>query len=306
MASVERRIANRIKSIVFINHLVREAGCARTPSDLERWGEAFEKQECGINREEPNGKWRRFLSEGRLPQKMLRRALLRRFPVLDTVLANRLWPELRRLDGSKKYRVLTEQLRMEGKPLQKRHLKRMQKHLTSADWRDLGLWLVILGSYSPDYGYVQKFIQKRFTFYFFQICVQPEFEDAAELLYELLDHHFRAAHLTLVSGWPTSRREFQAYLRRMRGLVRWLVQLAHGAEPDINEHNTTVVFGEGINEDNADVWFRRGCSFFWDADWRRHDPNGHLVQFFPAQTDFHIEGLEGEAHTSINPSDGTV
>ena len=292
MASVERGIANRIKSIVFINHLVREAGCARTPSDLERWGEAFEQRECGINREEPNGKWRRYLSEGRLPQKKLRRALLRCFPVLDTVLANRLWPELRRLEGSKKHQVLMEQLRMEGKPLQKRHLKRMQKHLTSADWRDLGLWLAILGSYAPDYGYAQEFIQHRFTFNLLQICVQPEFEDAAELLYELLDYHCRAAHLAPVSGWPASRSEFQVSLRGMRRLPLGLLQMLHRAEPAINEHNTTVVFGVGISDkDKPEVWIRRGCNFFWNADWRRHDPKGKQVQFFKPQTDFYFEVL---------------
>ncbi|MNC16882.1 hypothetical protein D3C81_659220 [compost metagenome] len=287
MALRIRRVTHELLAITFINHLIVAAGCGRRPVDVERWGEAFEADTLGITRDEPNGKWKRFLL-GVLPSEPLRGALVRAFPILAEVLGNPLWSVLRLLkDGSARRETLVEQLRLDGRPLQRRHLKRLQRRVSNADWRDLVFLLVILASRSPSYLYAREFVQERFVAFVLLLCVQTEFADAEERLYQVLDHHFRAGHLAHVKGWRASASEFMRDVERLHGVPRRLMQLAH-----IDVPPEEVCFAFVCADTEGFGWLQAGYGFYWDAEWRRRSLSRKEKQVMYPPIVMHIEGIQ--------------
>jgi len=286
MAIRLRQITHQLLAIIFFNHVVLAANCGRRPVEVERWGEAFEADTLGITRDEPNGKWKRFL-RGVFPDDPLRAALVRRFPLLSEVLGNPLWSVLRLLaDGSARYETLVEQLRLDGKPLQRRHLKRLQRCLSTADWRDLVFLLVILGSRSPSYLYAREFVQKRFLVFVLILCVQPEFAGAEERLYQVLDHHFRAGRLAHVKDWPATASEFMHDVEGLHKLPRILMQLV-----DIDVPSEEVCFAFLWADAEGFGWLQHGYGFNRDAGWRRRILSRKEKQVMYPPIIMHIEGI---------------
>lgn len=282
-----RQVTHQILAITFINHVVLATDCGRRPGDVERWGEAFEADILGSTRDEPNGKWKRYL-RGVLPAQSLRAALVRTFPILGEVLGNPLWRVLRLLeDGSARHETLVEQLRLDGKPLQRRHLKRLKRCVSTADWRDLVFLLVILASRSPSYLYAREFVQERFVVFVLLLCVQPEFADTEERLYQVLDHHFRAGHLAPVNGWRASASEFMQDVERLHRVPRRLMQLMHNDGPPEEVHFSFVYADpEGFR------WLQEGYGFYWDATWRRRVLSRKEIQVMYPPIIMHIEGMQ--------------
>jgi hypothetical protein len=287
MAHRLHQVTRQLLAITFINHVVAAADCGRRPAEVERWGEAFEAEILGIIRDEPNGKWKRYL-RGVLPAQPLRAALVRTFPILAEVLGNPLWRVLRLLeDGSARHETLVEQLRLDGKPLQRRNLKRLQRCVSNADWRDLVFLLVILASRSPSYQYAREFVQERFDVFVLLLCVQPEFADTEERLYQVLDHHFRAGHLAHVKGWRASASEFMHDVERMHWAPRRLLQLMHLDVPP-EEVNFSFLFADPEGRE----WLEEGYGFYWDANWRRRVLSRKEKQVMYPPIIMHIEGIQ--------------
>lgn len=262
MAISMHDVAHLLKAIVFINHVIIFAGCGRSPCALERWGEAFEirKGTVGLGGG-GTGKWRRYL-KGRLPKGKLLNALIDEFPALAQVLNNPLWEVLRELEESADHgRSLVRRLRMDGTPLTGRRLKRLQRRVSTADWQDLGFWLVILASEPTQNRAVLAFMKRRFVPYLFLICVQPCFVGAETLLYPLLDQLFREGHLALVEGWPGNNRSFIRCLRRLQRLPRSAVRKA-GIEGNVH-------IGFFIADLEGAQWASSGYGLYWDLSWNR-------------------------------------
>jgi hypothetical protein len=256
------RVAHQLKAIVFINHVIMLAGCPRSACSIEQWGEAFEIRKGIVG---PGGggtgKWRRYL-KGRLPRGKLLNALIDEFPVLAQVLNNPLWEVLRELEEADDHgRSLVRRLKMDGTPLSVRRLKRLQRRISTADWQDLGFWLVILATEPTQNRPVLAFMQTRFVSYLFLISVQPCFVGAETLLYPLLDQHFREGHLALVERWPGNNRLFIRCLRRLQRLPRSAV-LKAGIEGDGH-------IGFFIADPEGAQWASSGYGFYWDLNWNR-------------------------------------
>mgnify|MGYP001121315618 CR=1 FL=1 len=262
MTSPEHRLANQLRATVFINHLILLVKCDRNPAALERWGEAFEVRMGLVG---PGGggtgKWKNYL-KGVLPEKELRYALIEELPLLKEVLYNPLWEVLRGLELSTDHgKTLVTQLRLHGKPLHGLHRPRLQRRITTADWRDLGFWLVILASELDKYRWAREFVQERFSVYLHLICVQREFAGATKWLYPLLDYHFREGHLRSIAGWPVSAEAFDRQVHTLRILPRLAMDVAH-MEGEL-ELGFFCADREGFEA------MRFGYCLYWDANWNR-------------------------------------
>lgn len=288
MTSPEHRLANQLRAIVFINHLIPLAKCGRRPCALERWGEAFEVR-VGLVR--PGGgytnKWKRYL-QGVMPEPKLQTALIAEFPVLEEVLNNPLWEVLRLLEVSSDHgKTLVMQLRLHGKPLHGLQRPRLQRRITTADWRDLGFWLVILAGDFDKYRWAREFVQARFMVYLHLICVQREFAGAAKWLYPLLDYHLRKGHLVSMEWWPVNTEKFENDVRLFHGFPRWLMKRVH-IEGELQ-------LGFFCADPEASEAVRLGYGLYWDADWNRRVLTAKEKRYLSPPLQISLEGL---------PSDG--
>lgn len=259
-------IAHKIQAIVFINHVIMFAGCGALPADLERWGEAFESKK-GLT--SPGGgftgKWRRFL-QGRLPQGKLRSALIDEFPRLQEVLDNPLWKILRALEDSPDHgSSLMATLTVDGTPLSVRRFKRLQRRITTADWQDLGYWLVILASQHSRDAWARELMHKRFMAYLLLVCAQSAFSNVETWLYPLLDQHFRESHLAPVASWPANLSNFRILLRAFKLLPHWSMRLAEIPAEDAGK----VEYGFIVGDEEGGQWAQSGYCFYFDVNFNR-------------------------------------
>lgn len=266
MKSVIRAVTRRLRAIVFINCLILEVRCGRHPAELERWGEAFEVRKNLVG---PGGgwtgKWPRFLT-GVLPAEHLRAALIEEYPVLAEVLNHPLWAVLRQLENSgSEQDHWVEQIRLYDRPLSWRHFAPLQRRLSTANWQDLVFLLVILASRLPNHRRVREFVQERFVAFIYLVSVQPEFAGAERLLYQVLDHHFCAGHLTPVAVWPDNVEGFARSLRGLRGLPRLAMQILRINDDAAVSVGILCADAEGFN------WARLGYGFYWDPEWHRRN-----------------------------------
>lgn len=284
MANHEHRLADQLKAIVFINHLILLAKCGRNPSALERWGEAFEVR-VGLFR--PGGgytnKWKRYL-QGVMPEPKVQTALIAEFPMLKQVLDNPLWEILRLLEVSSDHgRTLVNQLRLHGKPLHGLQRPRLQRRITAAYWQDLGFWLVILAGAVEKYRWAREFMRERFFVYLHLICVQPEFTGAQKWLYPLLDYHFREGHLPSIT-WPVSAEAFDIQLRGFRVLPRRLMKMA-GIQG-------VLELGFFCEDPEGFEAVSYGYGLYWDADWNRRVLTSKEMRYLSPTLQISLEGIQ--------------
>lgn len=281
------RLAHRLKAIVFINQLIFLAGTSRTPAALECWGVAFEERMklIGPGGGEP-GKWKNYLS-GVLPKGELRSALINEFPSLEEVLHNPLWEILRLLEVPSDYvKTLVAQLRLDGKPLHGLHRVRLQRRISTAVWRDLWIWLVILACDLDKYRWASKFVQERLSGYLHLICVQREFAGATKWLYPLLDYHFRKGHLPLIAGWPVNTEAFDRQLHTLQLLPRLAIDVAH------MEGELELGFFCADPEGFEAMSF--GYCFYWDANWNRRVLTSKEKRYLFPTLQIRLEGIQTE------------
>ena len=287
VTSPVHRLAHRLKAIVFINQLIFLAGISRTPAALECWGVTFEARLglIGPDGGEP-GKWRNYLT-GVLPKGKLRTALINEFPVLDEVLDNPLWAVLHLLEVSSDHgKTLVMQLRLHDKPLHGLQRPRLQRRITTADWRDLGFWLVILAGDLDKYRWAREFVKARFMVYLHLICVQREFTGAAKWLYPLLDYHFREGHLVSMEWWPVNTEKFENYVRLFRGFPRYLMKQVQ------IEGELALGFFWADPEGFAAV--SSGYGLYWDADWNRRVLTSKEKRYLSPPLQISLEGLPAD------------
>lgn len=283
VASPVRRLAHQLKAIVFINQLIFLAGISRTPAALMCWGVAFEARLglIGPGGGEPD-KWKKYLT-GVMPRGKLLSALINDFPALEEVLNNPLWGVLNLLEVSSDHgKSLVMRLRLHGKPLHGLQRPRLQRRISTADWRDLGFWLVILAGGLDKYRWACEFVQARFMVYLHLICVQREFTGAAKWLYPLLDYHVGEGHLALLTGWPVSTEKFENDVRLFRGFPRWVMERIH-IEGELE-------LGFFCADPELEV-VRFGYGLYWDADWNRRVLTAKEKRYLSPPLQISLEGL---------------
>jgi len=287
VTSPVHRLAHQLRAIVFINQLIFLAGISRTPAALECWGVAFEARLglIGLGGGEPV-KWRSYL-RGVLPKGELRSALINEFPALEEVLNNPLWAVLHLLEVSSDHgKTLVMKLRLHGNPLHGLQRPRLQRRITTADWRDLGFWLVILAGDLDKYRWAREFVQARFMVYLHLICVQREFTDAAKWLYPLLDYHVGEGHLASPAGWPVSTEKFANDVRLFHGFPRWLMKRVN-IEGEL-ELGFFCADPEGFEA------VRFGYGLYWDADWNRRELTAKEKRYLSPPLQISLEGLPAD------------
>ncbi len=93
----DNKTVAQLRAMFFAQTLAEVAGFAPTGPAITHWGNIWWATHTGHTVPIPlNHKWAEYLT-GRLPHSTLRAALIKDFPILQTVLDDPLWPLLQRL-----------------------------------------------------------------------------------------------------------------------------------------------------------------------------------------------------------------